>query len=213
MARQKNGPNGPFYGKCGSVVGSSWRGVDYLRGLPKRRTTPPSENEAANRTRFGFTQTWLNHVGAFPSIGFANFSPTKTWQNMMMSWNSKNAVTGEAPNFRIDYSKVLLSDGPLQEATNPSVKVTAEGEFILSWETIYRRKAKQTDELLFIAICPLSLDSFFSAGQSNRDNGNFKATIPEFLKGCNVEVFMAFCSRDRKIASRSQYLGNLEVPS
>ncbi|WP_207423342.1 DUF6266 family protein [Desertivirga brevis] len=212
MARQKNGPNGPFYGKCGSVVGSSWRGIDYLRGLPKKRKTEPSNDEAANRSKFGFTQSWLNHVGYFPSIGFANFSPTKTWQNMMMSWNLKNAVTGDAPNFKIDYSKVLLSDGPLQEATNPKIAVTAEGEFMLSWENIYRRKAKPTDELLFTAICPLSLDSFFSAGQSDRADGKFKASIPGCLKGCNVEVFMAFCSRDRKIASRSQYLGNIALP-
>lgn len=213
MAIQVNGPNGPFYGKCGSVVGSKWRGIDYIRGLPKRRKSGPTESEAANQTKFGFTSKWLNQVSDFASIGFANVSQRGTWQNMAISWNIKNAVTEENGSFQIDYSRVLLSDGPLQEAIKPMVTITAEAELLVSWDTVYRRKAKPNDELLFFAICPESYHSIFSIGDGVRSNGNFKVAIPEILRGLNVEVFMAFCSRDRKIASRSQYLGLLALPA
>jgi len=209
MATFKNGPNGAFSGKVGSVVGSSWKGIDYIRGLPKKRTSPPTEDEAANRTKFGFTQKWLNHFAPFISIGYMNYSKTMTANNSAMSWNSKNAVKGDAPDFEINYSSVLLSDGPLQEATDPSISITSESEVLINWSTVYRRKAKATDELLFIAFCPNMGHSFFSLGDAIRSEDKYQLEIPEVFRGQQAEVFMAFCSRDRKIASRSQYLGNI----
>jgi len=45
MATFKNGPNGGFSGKVGSVVGSSWKGIDYIRGLPAKRKNKPDTLE------------------------------------------------------------------------------------------------------------------------------------------------------------------------
>jgi len=54
MATLKNGPNEGFSGKVGSVVGSSWKGIDYIRGLPAKRKNKPGTLEKNNRSRFGF---------------------------------------------------------------------------------------------------------------------------------------------------------------
>ncbi len=36
MGSYSKGANGTFSGKVGSVVGTSWRSIDYLRSLPKK---------------------------------------------------------------------------------------------------------------------------------------------------------------------------------
>lgn len=38
MGTIRQGANGSFRGKAGSVIGSSWKGIDYIKGLPKKRT-------------------------------------------------------------------------------------------------------------------------------------------------------------------------------
>jgi len=36
MGSYSKGANGIFSGKVGSIIGSSWRSIDYLKGLPKK---------------------------------------------------------------------------------------------------------------------------------------------------------------------------------
>ncbi|WP_262249124.1 DUF6266 family protein, partial [Parapedobacter soli] len=43
MAKFINGANGTFSGKVGSVIGASWRGIHYLRGLAKKSNVPATE--------------------------------------------------------------------------------------------------------------------------------------------------------------------------
>ena len=211
MASIKNGPNGPFSGKVGSVVGSSWLDIDYIRSLPKPRQSPPTKDEAANRNKFGFTQKWLNHFASFISIGYMNYSRRMTAHNAALSWNHKNAIKGTAPNLTVDYSSVLLSDGPLQQASNPGIQVVAENKIEIKWEVIYKRKAKTTDELMFIAFCPELGQSFLSIGDAVRSEKKYEMEFPEIFKARNVETYLAFCSVDRKISSRTQYLGNVTL--
>ncbi|WP_157258045.1 DUF6266 family protein [Pedobacter ginsenosidimutans] len=40
MATYSKGANGAFPGKVGSIIGSNWRSIDYLKGLPKKALNP-----------------------------------------------------------------------------------------------------------------------------------------------------------------------------
>ena len=40
MGKLIQGINGPFTGKVGPAVGSSWRGISVIRSLPSPRTRP-----------------------------------------------------------------------------------------------------------------------------------------------------------------------------
>lgn len=209
MATLKNGPNGGFSGKVGSVVGSTWKGVNYIRGLPAKRKSKPGALEKNNRSRFGFVQQWLHPFKPFYSIGFMNFSDKMTANNVAMSWNTKNAARGEAPDFYMDYSAVLLSDGALQQAVDPQITASGEHEFTLTWEVLYQKKAKADDDLLFIAYCPELENSYISIGDAIRSSRKAVIKLPEQFEGRVLEVYIAFCSSDRKLASRSQYLGQI----
>jgi len=211
MARLKNGPNGGFSGKVGSVVGSSWKGIEYIRGLPRKRRGKAKPAEANNRTRFGYVQTWLNAFSPFTSIGFMNSSSGMLANNAAMSWNVKNAVKGEAPDFYIDYQAVLLSDGILRQA-DEAVMDLRENVLTVTWKAVYRNKAKRNDDLLFLAYDPVTAEICFELAKANRNDEKFSTGLPPVFKGKIIEVYIAFTSRDRKIASRSQYLGSVLLP-
>jgi hypothetical protein len=59
MGRLVSGINGPIIGKVGDVVGSSWKGIPYLKGKYKKRAKNVSDKELANRERFAKAQAWL----------------------------------------------------------------------------------------------------------------------------------------------------------
>lgn len=43
MATYSKGANGTFSGKVGSVIGSNWRSIDYMKGLSKKNSKPSTE--------------------------------------------------------------------------------------------------------------------------------------------------------------------------
>lgn len=53
----RRGVNGCFKGKAGSVIGSSWKSIDYIKGLYKKRTKPASEEQLVA----SFVVSWLLH--------------------------------------------------------------------------------------------------------------------------------------------------------
>lgn len=52
MGTIRKGANGGFSGKAGSVVGSSWREVDYIRGMPKRSGKPATILQLEQTVKF-----------------------------------------------------------------------------------------------------------------------------------------------------------------
>ena len=59
MAKYLHGIAGPISGKIGPVVGSSWRGIPYLKGKYRKRTGRVSDAEKANRNKFAIAASWL----------------------------------------------------------------------------------------------------------------------------------------------------------
>ena len=55
MGTIKKGVLGGFSGKVGTVVGASWKGIDYIRSLPASVKNPRTEGQVTQRTKFCLT--------------------------------------------------------------------------------------------------------------------------------------------------------------
>ena len=205
MGVLKNGPNGGFSGKAGSVVGSSWKDIEYIRGLPRLRTSAPKVNEVKNRKKFALTQDWLKELSCFFTIGLMNYSGRMTAYNAAISLN-KNAIRFDGEQLHIDYPSIILSHGNLPIDENPVLTIT-NGQINLKWEAVSNSYLDSNDELLFACYSPERKVAFFSIGQTDRQSSRFEMEVSKFFAGKTVEAYMAFCSRDRKRASISRYLG------
>lgn len=51
MGKYTQGILGPFSGKVGAIVGSSWKGVNYIKSLPGPNTSN-TERQQVQRSRF-----------------------------------------------------------------------------------------------------------------------------------------------------------------
>ncbi len=71
MGKIFTGVNGGFSGKVGSVIGSSWRSVNYMRGLSKPSDKATTEKQQAQRLRFATAIRFLKQISDVLNEGYA----------------------------------------------------------------------------------------------------------------------------------------------
>ena len=112
MAMYSKGTNGAFSGKAGSIVGSNWRGVDYLKSMPKKSNKKGSELQLAQRRKFALAPLYLSPIKDILNIGFKDKQLNKTTgYNAAVKIFLNNAIVGDYPDFAIDFSQIVLSKG------------------------------------------------------------------------------------------------------
>ena len=209
MGVLKNGPNGGFSGKAGSVIGSSWKKVEYIKGLPKLRKSPPKANEIKNRTKFALMQEWLGNLRIFFTLGLLNYSNRMTAFNAAISLN-KNAIHFDGEQLQIDYPSIILSHGNLAAPEEPVLTIS-NGLIDLRWKSRNGKQSRDHDELLFACYSEELKQAFFNVGSTSRGTQMLVTELPQEFMGKTIEVYMAFCSRDRKRASMSRYMGHFQL--
>ena len=108
MGKYNKGILGSFTGQVGTVVGSSWKGIEVMKSRNKTRKKPPTARQIAQRARFSFVGTFIK--------------PLAKLLNMAFRYNYRHALKGSNGEYKIDYAKVMISSGDL----HPSVNTVAE---------------------------------------------------------------------------------------
>ena len=124
---------GPFSGTVGTVVGSSWKGIDYMRSLPRKSDRAPSQLQLEHRLKFSLIGTFLRTMTPLLQISFKGQSKNMSGFNSAFSYNMKNAVAGAYPDFEIDFSMALVSRGDLPNAGAPQAQAGAGNSIDWSW--------------------------------------------------------------------------------
>ena len=100
MAKLPNGIFGPISGKIGSLVGSTWMGIPYIREIshPKANPAPRSAARLANEEKFKFINNWLVPFHDYLTVGFSNLAVRKTAIAAALSANYKTVFSGTWPD-------------------------------------------------------------------------------------------------------------------
>lgn len=209
MARYKNGINGPVQGKVGSVIAANWRGIDYLRSTWEV-TKPASPAQQDQRRRFAVAMGWVKPLMPLINIGFQSVITAKTPQNAAVSYHMKHALTGEAPDFQIDFPRAIFSVGGLQPAVIREISRQPEGLVYISWEdqleTVY---CAGTDLATLILYSP-DLKKFVTyKGVASRADGELLLELPASFAGNSLHVYLFFVRSTGEENSTTQYLGEL----
>lgn len=112
MATLLNGINGSFSGKVGDLVGSSWRGIHYVKRVPKISTKPKTEKQLAQQARFALAVRFANPVKDILNIGFRQRHKPATGYNLGIKHILENAIRGDYPNYSIDYTNLFSAEAP-----------------------------------------------------------------------------------------------------
>lgn len=114
MGRVTKGVNGPVSGKVGNVVFCKWKGIDYIRSLPRlNKRRKPTASQGKQRSKFSFMQNMLKPVVPLVRLGFMNYAPNRTGHNSAMSYNLREAIIEDEGDYRLNYEKFTFSKGIL----------------------------------------------------------------------------------------------------
>ena len=211
MAKFLNGPIGTFSGKVGSIIGSNWRDVPYMRGLPKKRTKPFSEGQLAQQQRFSMMGKFLLPLKGLLEIGLANqYTGESTLFNVAMALNLP-AVGGSYPDFVIDYSEVKFSTGGL---LRPRGVTLAPGEHVVnvSWRPTITAFDGNLDDEVYILLYDTVLRTFYTTDEvMTRSAGEAEIEVDDDTAGHEAAVWLFSVSRDGKRISETVFAGKLTL--
>ena len=146
MGKIKQGILGGFKGKVGTVIGSSWNGISYMRGQAQSVRNPKTPAQMIQRDFFKEVQDlagqFTNEQLAFL---FPNSPKNMTRRNALAQQLAADPiVTDDAKH--VDLAN-LNSIGNAATADMPDVTITEDGENLtISWDGASDFRAEHADE-------------------------------------------------------------------
>ncbi|MEO7263935.1 MAG: DUF6266 family protein [Ferruginibacter sp.] len=211
MGKISKGILGGFSGTVGTVIGGSWKGIDYMRSQPARRTRRSSEAQLQQQAKFALAIKFVQTMAGLFMISFRNNAVRMTGTNNAQAYTLKNCITGVYPAYTIDYSRVLVSRGDLPNGGNPASAAQPAGIVRFSWvDNSGVGRALPTDKAILVVYCPADNAALYTTGSAARSAllDDMDASI---FTGKQVETYLGFISEDGKEIAQSFYTGTLTV--
>jgi hypothetical protein len=211
MGTIKQGILGGFSGKVGTVIGGSWKGISYMRSQAQSVKNPRTDGQLSQRSKFALALDFLKPLTDIVRTGFKLYTNKQTAFNAAMSYTLANAISGDYPDYELNFASALISRGSLTSATNGAA-TSANGSVTVTWgDNTGVGTAKATDKAL---IAVLNADKgeavTVSAGEA-RSTVTQTVSVPADWVGEEVQVYLGFISADAKEVANSVYLGAVTV--
>jgi hypothetical protein len=211
MARIQEGMHGGFTGKVGKLVGGKWNGIDYVRSIGKRSTTEATQQQLDHRSKMALAVSFMKTFKRVVKIGYRDAAVKMSGYNAATRYLFKNAITGESPEYRIDYSKVMLCRGENRGPIGAKASSPAAETITFTWSTRDKSgEVKPTDKAILVAYCEAFNVSVFTLQGPDRSTGTGSLEMPEF-SGQEVHTWLSFISADGKIVFDSTYIGAMKI--
>jgi hypothetical protein len=210
MGKLINGIYGPIQGKVGPIVGSSWKGISYIKAKPKFRTKRRGIDEKKNHNKFAAAHYWLQPIINFLREGFKGYSPTVEGFNAAKSYNLKNAFINEGDVTVIEPSLVRVSSVDLPLPGN--ININKADDFLLefNWDTSLQSHTNRQDQVMLLAYDPVNKTNEMILTGQFRITGSDTLQL-EKKKGLSYHIYLAFTAHDRSRQSMSVYLGKIDT--
>jgi len=217
MGKIKSGILGGVKGKIGNVVGSSWKGIDYLKTLPASYSDAKTETQVNNRSKFLTVVRFLQPLTEVLRVGYKSLAVKKSAFNAATSYHYKNAIMGEYPDVSMDYSKVMMSKGNLRGADNALASSSAATKLNLSWTDNTGLSSANADDVAIVVVYHPELgDAFHTLNAASRGDLAAELDLPQSYSGSDVHVYLSFMAlsgtkQTSQSMSNSSYLGLVSI--
>jgi hypothetical protein len=212
MGTIEKGFLGGFKGIVGNAVGSKWKGKSVIKSRPPRkRTAPPSQLQVVQQAKFTLIIEFLRPLRALLNLTYKKPAASDmSGHNKAFSANT-DAVTGVYPTLAIDYSKVFLSTGSLNNPDIITAASTVAGQVVFTWTDNSDGINDLISDTAFVAVYNEELKRWVqNLNIATRNAGTCILAVPAF-SGKPVQTYIGFMSADRKKLSKSLYTGLVNV--
>lgn len=212
MGTINQGITGGFSGKVGTVIGSNWNGVDYMRGIPTHMANPQTAGQQNQRAKVALMIKFLSPLKDLLRVGFKKQAVKMSAFNAAMSYNLAHAVTGITPDFAINYSKVMVSQGKLPAAVNPEVTSPATGQVEFTWQDNSSDKGAMPNDKAVLLVYNPEKGQVITLMEGNmRTSGSQLVILPPDFEGMEVHCYIAFRNASQTMISDSRWAGEMMV--
>lgn len=209
MGKIKRGVLGGISGRVGNIIGSSWKGIEYIKCQPLHIRNPRTNKQQKQRSRFSLVLEALTPMLPFVNIAFKNLAGCRSAYNAAMSYNMQNAIWGNYPKCRLDFSKFMVARGNLT-MPDPQTAIADRGAVIFSWNDNSAADGPDaTDVAMVLVFDKVTNEVFCTTHGTGRRGGPCIETIaiPSRCQYHYCECYLAFISADRRSTSDSVYCG------
>jgi len=210
MARYKNGVLGQFTGTVGTVVGSQWNGISYMRSRSGKKSGGSSPLQLEQQAKFKTMVQFLMPIKDLLMSSCYTANERKTGYNIALGYNIKRAIAGTYPNFTIDYALVKLSLGWVATLLAAKATANSNGTITVSWQSVATQtNANTADEVVLMVYCPSVQEFIYQPASGTRGSG--QASIDAAVLKQHVVHVYAACVDTNGHFSDSVYLGMLTL--
>ncbi|QNL52317.1 hypothetical protein H8S90_12530 [Olivibacter sp. SDN3] len=209
MGILNKGANGPFRGKTGSVIGSGWKKIDYIKGLPRsyKNKGKPSVEQQFQQQKFQLLNSFLSFITPVLKIGFQAFLSKATARNIAFQYNYEHAfIQDETGEPALNYAALRLSHGSLFSAGAENAE-WVENSIRVSWDPkTYGISGALDDEAHML--CYFANANFFKSPENLVRRHHGEAQIPDVSQEefQSAHIWLFFSDNQRKRVSSTVYL-------
>lgn len=215
MAELPRGILGGFSGLVGTVVGSTYRELDVMKAKPRKSGKAGVQSQIDQRNMFGTMTKFLSKMRDTIEFAFKPFKKLHSPMNSAVSYNVVNAFSGDSPDFKIDFSKLEISNGILLGVMDLKITPTAGKLLKIDWTEVDakhpKKKLLDLDQVMLLFYHPESGWNMPLYNVGLRGDTTVTAELPRSWVGSEVYGWIFFMTPDHKVSSRSQYLGEFEL--
>ena len=206
MGKIKQGILGGFKGKVGTVIGASWNGIAYMKGLPQSQKDPKSAAQMRQRAFFREVQNLVGQLTAEQQRFLIPETPQgMTRRNMLAKQLAEDPVVTDDSK-TVDLAN-LKTIGDAPTADLPDVTVTAdtlESSPVLKmqWAAENDWRSTHGDEYPTIFVANVTQRKIFLVNSTTvvGASGEASFTVPLAAYGEATDTFSGFMlSTGRKV--------------
>lgn len=210
MAILKDGINGPFSGKVGSIVGYELNGQAIIRGLPRYIKRKPSPLTVINRNRMKAVSKFLKPIKDVIKLGYKNLAPPGSRVGAFQTAQShifKTALDYDEETIPyVNPEKALIFRGDLPVPIVTSL-TRVGNNLTIEWDS--QQYAKNHFNLLALAYCLENEWSFYDSGNTTY-SGQLNWDLPtHFNSFAHIHVYIAVIDIFTGKMSDSCYAGSI----
>lgn len=192
MGEIKQGILGGFSGRVGTVVGSSWKNVSYMRALAISVSNPRTPKQQNQRGKFALCMNFLTSITPYVRTGYRLFAQDHTPFNAAMSYLLRHAITGSAPNLKVDYKRAMVARGSLMPVFN-AVASSANGKVSFTWkDNSGQGDALGTDLAMPLVYNKVKGEAIYTLSAATRKDAKAELELPDSWADDALAVYLAF---------------------
>lgn len=195
-------------GRYGDVVVYQMLGKMVARSMPKKSNHTPTHGQLVHRAKFTLVARFLSPLRDLISKGYTDIDDIRRARlSAASSYHINAAITGEYPDFSIDYSKVVLSRGELPPLTSFGVMRNADSVAI-TWQDNGSQSLASARDGLFIAVYhPEYLTVRLYSNTAFRAAGSCIIQLPAEWSDGPLHLWGGYSNAEGQLWSTSLYLG------